>query len=109
MSKYRVNAIRPTSDGSAQVIYDVDAIDTNNVPLPHRRTFIRVPAVSVAAAEALPTNSQRNQAHKALLIEHAPEGWGADHLDTIVINNLAAKEASDVVNDRLSFPQTFNL
>lgn len=109
MSKYRVNDINPTLDGTAHVTYDISALDDAGRPLAYRRVFIRVPADDVAAAEAQSTNAQRNAAHKALLEQYAPEGWAGGELDTYVINNLAAAEASDQVNNRLSFPLTINI
>lgn len=109
MSQYRVNAIVPTMDGSADVSYDVSALDDGGAVLPDRRIFIRVPADDVAAAEAEPTNAERNAAHKALLLANAPSGWGSADLDTTSINNLAAQEAADQVNTRLGFPVTFSL
>lgn len=110
MAKYRVNAIRASNDGTADVIYDISALDASGRPfVPDKRVFIRVPADDVAAAEAQPTNAKRNAAHKALLVEYAPDGWAGADLDTEIINNLAAQEASDQVNDRLSFPLVFSI
>lgn len=109
MAKYRVNDINPTLDGTADVTYDITALDDETRPMPDKRVFIRVPADEVAAAEALPTDPERNAAHKALLIQYAPGGWSSADLDTEIINNLAAKEASDQVNERLTFPLTYTL
>ena len=108
MSKYRVNDINPTNDGSGDVTYDISALDDADEPLPNRRVFIRVPAAEVAAAEAEPTVTAKNAAHKALLVQYAPDGWSSADIDEDVTNNLAAKEASDLVNARFSFPVTIS-
>jgi len=109
MAKYRVNDITPTDDGSADVTYDISALDDQNQPLPNRRIFVRVPADEVAAAEAEATVAAKNAAHKALLVQYAPDHWSSAELDDDVINNLAAKEASDQVQARLTFPLSFSL
>ena len=92
MPKFRIDNTEPAQDGSGDILYDIWAIDDDDLVIPGKHITVRCPYLEVQEVVDATPASQKLKKLKDMLIRNKPaSGWDNDDLAEFVANNKNAK------------------